>query len=40
MPTYCCVHKTHEALKSLFGVPKNLEIKILWKKSRSIMDGT
>jgi len=29
MPSYCCVHEPHEASKSLFGVPKNAEIKIL-----------
>lgn len=33
MPSYCCVHETHEASKSLFGVPKNAEIKILWEEA-------
>jgi len=33
MPTYCCVHEPHEASKSLFGVPNNLEIKILWEQA-------
>lgn len=40
MPTYCCVHKTHDALKSFFEVPKNLEIKILLQESRIIKDAT
>lgn len=33
MSTYCCVHEPHEAAKSLFGVPNNLEIKILWEEA-------
>ncbi|KAF0748590.1 52 kDa repressor of the inhibitor of the protein kinase-like [Aphis craccivora] len=33
MPTYCYVHEPREASKSLFGVPNNLEIKILWEEA-------
>ncbi|KAF0750168.1 52 kDa repressor of the inhibitor of the protein kinase-like [Aphis craccivora] len=36
MSTYCCVHEPHKASKSLFGVPNNLEIKILCKEALGV----
>lgn len=33
MPSYCCVYKSHGTSKSLFEVPKNVEIKILLEEA-------